>query len=158
MTKSKITSYLSSWGIASAVLAVGLYPEWFAEYGLVESFIKLIIWLVILIGFFATGVLGIGATVLLWFQDNLSYEDDIEKLDKMLTEYKELKPKIWKSLPLTVYWLTAFVVANKATGDWDITGVAYLLLSILTWVVVFGFCQGLNNLMVRLKKRIWFAV
>ncbi len=151
-TKSKIKSYLFSWGLATSVLLVGLYPEWFAEYGLVESFIKIVVWLVFLIGFFAIGILGIMSGVLLWFSSELSYETDIEKINVMFEQYKELKPKLWKTLPLTLYWLTAFVLANKATDDWDITGGAYLLFSILTWAVIYGFAKGINSLVVSLKE------
>ena len=89
---------------------------------------------------------------MLWLFDNLEYEDDIEKINNFLVEYNKIKPKMWRTIPLTFYWLTAFVLANKATGDWNVTGVAYLLFSILTWAVIFGFAKGLNDLVDRLKK------
>ncbi len=98
------------------------------------------------------GILGIGAGALLWLSDKLDYEDDIEKINNFLVHYNEIKPKMWRTIPLTLYWLTAFVLANKATGDWDVTGVAYLLFSMLTWAVIFGFAKGLNRLVEELKK------
>jgi len=151
-TKSKIKSYLFSYGLATAVLMVGLYPEWFAEYGLVETLIKVVVWLVFIIGFFAVGVLGIGAGALLWFQDEFNFDDDIEKVNTFLDQYNEIQPKMWYSIPLTLYWLTVFVLANKATGDWGVTGVTYLLFTVLTWTVIFGFAKAMNHLADRLRK------
>ena len=152
---STVKSYLISIGMATAVLMVGIYPEWFAEYSLVESFIKFLVWIIFLVGFIVIAVLGTGTGLLLWYQDEFTSEtfgQDMEKINTFLDQFNEIKPKMWRSLPITLYWLTAFVLANKATGDWGITGVTYLFFSILSWAVIFGFAKGMNNLADRLRE------
>jgi len=154
--KSTVKSYLISIGMATAVLMVGIYPEWFAEYGLVESFIKFLVWTIFLVGFLAIGVLGVGTGLLLWYQDEFTsytFDEDMEKINIFLDQFNEIKPTMWRSLPVTLYWLTAFVFANKATGDWGITGITYLFFSLLSWVVIFGFAKGMNNLADRLREK-----
>ncbi len=162
---SKLKSFLLSYGLATAVLMVGLYPGWFdtcsAEqlvadewcgYYLIPTLIKIIVWLIFLVGFFAITVLGLGGAAIMWVADELDYEDDIEKINTFLDQYNEIKPKMWYSIPLTLYWLTAFVLANKATGEWGVTGGTYLVFSILTWLVIFGFAKGMNKLADTLRE------
>lgn len=149
-TKSSRTkSWLISYGLATAVLLVGLFPEWFAKEPVgttTEVFITIAVWFILIIQFFAISVLGIGTIAIVYFGDKFT-ADKLDKVNVYQDQLTTLKPKIWWSIPLTIYWLTAFVLAG-----WSVTGGFYLTFTILSWILVFAFSGAINNIAERLKE------
>lgn len=145
-TKSSIKSRLTSLLTAGAIYATSL-P--YFQSGIGENLSVVVFvwtWLAILLGFVAVIMLGTAAGILIWTVDNLTWNDDRGKIEKASEGLVDIKPKWYWTLPLTATWIYAL-----ASAGWTGTLGTYVVLSVVSWIVIYGIIGALRKVVDKLK-------
>jgi len=131
---NKISSYLTSLGIAGAV-AFGT-----GFNGTLDWLIFVVVWIFILLGIFGALALGFAWGLFAFLPNQIDAAESS-------TKFKETKPNPWKSIPLSVIWLAAFVHV-----EWTVTAVVYLISTIALWISFLGIRSHIDKFLGAAKE------